>query len=707
MKQFIADNKTNIIKWLKVISTIIVFAIMLLVYPFNVISVSERGYIYESNDATIEMVKDSGYRQDISEIGRKLYGIEMVFEKVSVGENDTFSIRIYEDEEVVFERLINPGNLIADEKYYLMTNIPMDKNKTYVVEYDAHGLEGTLEMYTNVEYKYASSPNKYETTLVWGIGILLILAIWFAKKVLSVPLLRVFVFYVGGCTFVMYHFMREYLFSVLMDKKILLGVFILICSFILAAGCVNLYLIYIKKETKVERFFLFNMLSWGMVYMLTFIPYTAPDELAHFAGANMQANKIMQMEAVNEYGQAYVRLEDETGRYNIEPGADDIYVYYTHFADDTVETEYVPYTGRTMDKTHFVAYLPQSIAVIAARLLQLNNSWLLLLGRVFSLVAYTAIVYWAIKITPIGKWIFYWFSQIPIAIELAASFSYDSMSNAWAFLFVAIAIYYIIEKEKISIKDQIFIIVVALIGLPIKAIYLPFILLLLLISGQKFKRGKWEKFIFPAIGIVISIVGVVLINLLKASTFLSSSTHIENASANYVESAISLQQRSLNYAYEIPDFIRNLELYFRVTFHTIIERLDFYLSTMIGSKLGAMDVEIPYYVVFGFLILLLVIIVMFSERNKFEKWQKRGIILSASVSALMLEAIFILMTPREKFVITGIQGRYFIPIVLLLLLLVEIKNIEVKNKKTVVPVIGLNIMNMLTILYSLTVMLNR
>lgn len=707
MKQFIADNKTNIIKWLKVISTIIVFAIMLLVYPFNVISISERGYIYESNDATIEMAKDSSYRQDISEIGKKLYGIELVFEKVSVGEKDTFSIRIYEDEEVVFERLINPVNLIVDEKYYLMTNIPMDKNKTYVVEYDAHGLEGTLEMYTNVEYKYASSPNKYETTLVWGIGILLILAIWFAKKVLSIPLMRVFVCYFGVCTFVMYQFMREYLFSVLMDKKILLGVFILICFFILAAGCVNIYLIYVKKETKVERFFVFNMLLWGMVYMLTFIPYTAPDELAHFAGANMQANKIMQMEAVNEYGQAYVRLEDETGRYNIEPGAEDIYAYYTHFADDTVETEYVPYTGRTMDKTYFVAYLPQTIAVIVARLLQLNNSWLLLLGRMFSLVAYTVIVYWAIKITPIGKWIFYWFSQIPIAIELAASFSYDSMSNAWAFLFVAITMYYIIEKEKISIEDQIFIILVALIGLPIKAIYLPFILLLLLISAQKFKRGRWEKFIFPVIGIVISIVGVVLINLLKASTFLSTSTHIENTSANYVESAISLQQRPLNYAYEIPDFVRNLELYFRITFHTIIERLDFYLSTMIGSKMGAMDVEIPYYVVFGFLILLLVIIVMFGERNKFEKWQKRGIILSASVSALMLEAIFILMTSKEKFVITGIQGRYFIPIVLLLLLLVEVKNIEIKNKKIGVPVLGLNIMNMLTILYSLTVMLNR
>lgn len=707
MKQFVTVHKKNIILTGKIILSVVILWGMLLVYPFNAVSISEQGTSVGEKGDRVTLTKQESFCQNISGIGKKLYGIEMVFEKVEVKEQDTFLVRVYENENVVFERLVNTNNLVPNEIYYLMTDIPMDKNRTYIVEYTANAMQGQLVVAADIEYKYASSPNGYETLLTWGLGILALLAIWFGRMVMSNSFLKVSVCYLGGCLFVMYQFLRERLFSVLMENKILLLLYAIICLIILAAGCVNLYMLYIRKEERVERYFILNMLSWGMVYMLTFIPYTAPDELAHFAGANMQANRLMGIMVTDEKGQAYVRAEDETGRYNIEPGAEDIKAYYEHLADNTVETKYVPYTGRIMEKTHFVAYLPQSIGVITGRLLQLNNSWLLLIGRIFSLIAYTAIVYFAIRITPTGKWIFYWFSQIPIAIELAASYSYDSMSNAWVYLFLAVAMYYVVQKDIITLRDQLLIIAIAVIGLPIKAIYLPFVLLIALIGKEKFRRGRLEKIIFSFAGILTTLLSVVLINILKASAFLSSGTQIESASVSHVSDAVFMQQRPLNYVYVIPDFIRNLELYFRVTFHTLIERMDTYVGTMVGSKLGAMDVEIPYYVIYGFLFLLAVILILFRDNIALSKWQKAGMWGSVFISALMLEAIFILMTPRRKLVIMGVQGRYLLPMVFVILMTITIRNIKTEKRNSAIPILGLNSMNLLAILYSLSYMLNR
>lgn len=706
--QFIRAYKKNIILLGKLTVSVLILGFMLLVYPFHAISISERGTIIGSEGAQITLTKDESFSQDITGIGKKLYGIEMVFSRVCLTSQDSFTVRVYEDDRVVFKRIINPSNIIPEEKYYLMTEIPLQPDCIYLVEYTANSMAGELVMKEAIEYRYASVANGFEKVWTWGIGLLALGIIWLTPIVMAHPFVKICVCYLGVILFLMYQFMREMFLPIVRDNKILLLLYAGICFIILLVGAANLYLIYIKKEERVERYFLLNMLSWGMVYMLTFIPYTAPDEIAHVAGANMRANRIMGITETDEMGQAYVRAEDETPPYDRKPDREVIANYYANFADKNIDdSKYVSYTGRIMPDTYFMAYLPQAIGIVVARILHMNNSWLLMIGRLFSLFSYTAIVYLAIRITPRGKWIFYWISQLPIAIELAASYSYDSMSNAWVYLFVAMVLYYALEKTSISLKDQLAILFICLLGMPIKAIYLPLVLLLAVVPKEKFKRGRMEQVIFVCIGIATTVLSVVWINVFSANAFLSSGTQIEEAAVTYTESAISLQQRVEGYYYVIPDFIRNLELCFRVTFHTLIENADDYLARMIGSRLGTYEYWLPNYVVYGFFIILVLIFVLFKEETIVNKRQKQVMWIGALISAVMLEAIFILMSPRQEFVIIGIQGRYFLPMVLVALLSISIRNVKVEKEHLTIPVLGLSGMNLFAILYSFSYIMNK
>ena len=52
------------------------------------------------------------------------------------------------------------------------------------------------------------------------------------------------------------------------------------------------------------------ILFWGIIYSLVFIPFSAPDESAHFATAYQLSNQILGQESVNEEGLVLVREED-------------------------------------------------------------------------------------------------------------------------------------------------------------------------------------------------------------------------------------------------------------------------------------------------------------------------------------------------------------------------------------------------------------
>ena len=93
------------------------------------------------------------------------------------------------------------------------------------------------------------------------------------------------------------------------------------------------------------------------------------------------------------------------------------------------------------------AYIQQIIGICIARILRFSNVSLLLLGRLLALISYMVFGYYSIKLIPFGKRALMILMLGPTAIQAAASFSYDSMLNSCAFLFIAYTLYLAYEKK--------------------------------------------------------------------------------------------------------------------------------------------------------------------------------------------------------------------------------------------------------------------
>ncbi len=83
-------------------------------------------------------------------------------------------------------------------------------------------------------------------------------------------------------------------------------------------------------------------------------------------------------------------------------------------------------------------YLPQAFGIAFGKMLHSSPLALMYLGRIANLFIWGALVYFAIKITPIGKWFFFLLALMPMSLSEAASLSADGFTYGISFLLVAV-----------------------------------------------------------------------------------------------------------------------------------------------------------------------------------------------------------------------------------------------------------------------------
>lgn len=87
-----------------------------------------------------------------------------------------------------------------------------------------------------------------------------------------------------------------------------------------------------------------------------------------------------------------------------------------------------------------VAYAPQALSMALGRLAGLPPLALMYAGRLGNLLVWTALVWLALRLTPVGAWLFLMLALTPMSLFMAASLSYDALTNALAFLTAAMAL---------------------------------------------------------------------------------------------------------------------------------------------------------------------------------------------------------------------------------------------------------------------------
>lgn len=466
--------------------------------------------------------------------------------------------------------------------------------------------------------------------------------------------------------------------------------YVLFCVLIVL-GVVGLWALFMRKCKKLEYYFLVFGLVWGMIYILFFTPFSAPDEAAHIATAYADADKILLSQAEDENGNVFVR-EDDAELVRITELSLNTYSYYfdglKRQVSDTAKTAYEQ-SGLTIP---FVAHLPQALGVVFGWLIQANAVWTLYFGKITAFVFYLICCFFAMKWIPWGKMVLMIISLLPMSLELATSYSYDCTVNAFCFMFIAYTMKLIYEKEKVGWKDYLFLGILSVWMAPCKVVYIFVCALAFAIPKEKSGNAKW---VLPAKAAVFGISGVIL----AVQRFAQIKRLVSNPAAQAVTETAAEAATEVT-KFSVPMILGNPSGSLRMMVTTYIELGDLLLKETIGGLLGWLQVSVSWKVLCGFIVLLVVALLVSDEQpiHMSKKMRWFCIALCLIMTGGIVLSMWLACTPTDYPYILGVQGRYFIPFLPMLLMALKPKEIISKRNVNGGILIGLFVLELMTVL---------
>lgn len=330
--------------------------------------------------------------------------------------------------------------------------------------------------------------------------------------------------------------------------------------------------------------------------------------------------------------------------------------------DDMSSSQSLDYARRPrVFDTEWYQYLMPALGMTVGRLLGLNTISMYLLGRFFNLIFYIAAIAIAIHLMPIGKSALYTMSLLPMSIQLAASVSRDVFRITSAVLTVALTLYLFYNKsEEIRYKKTAIaaLIISSVSLLPLRTYVYSLIALLPLFVY--IDRKKWipVKVIRIAV-IAISLIAIIALGL-KYTLFYGPIVEEPVKPLSWITENRYTIQHFINYPLDFVYLCRN----------TFWQLSPWYTDTMIGSQLGWLNDYVPVVLVRIFGILLIISFFRRSyESETLSVKMRTAMILFSFISILMIIAgMLITWTPITYGAVEGVQGRYFLPILLPILL---------------------------------------
>lgn len=466
-----------------------------------------------------------------------------------------------------------------------------------------------------------------------------------------------------------------------LQNKMYILYFIAFSIITLTLGVLIFVLTKYKKLEIHKKFFISGLLI-GSMYLGLSPFYTGSDELAHFC-------RIYEVST----GNLITPINSEKKQGSVLPKSiDGLYVYKEYKAKYSDIDEMMKIPLNKEDTTYYgnyyptsavyspLQYIPQIIGVILGKTLNLNIYFIGLLGRIFGFVAWLLICTYSIKVLPAKKIFISLLLLTPISISFATTLSGDLMTNAMVILFISHIYNIWYNKRSLTKKDMVILTVSAIMVSICKVVYLPIVLLLFIIPKKSF--GNSKKYF--SINLIIIILAALISGLWLKETNNLVSLYYTNT---------ELQK----------DFIFNNPFqYIIICIKTFFVYFDnFIMSTTAGSIMYNTNVNI--YPIVSILFFANLIIALFGEKVS-EKVSKLGktliVFIIGSVIVLIFTALYIQYTLWQCGVghqyVEGVQARYFIPLIMLSVLLFQKRRIIFDINKVYVFSMALQLPVLLT-----------
>ncbi len=424
-----------------------------------------------------------------------------------------------------------------------------------------------------------------------------------------------------------------------------------------------------QNKMKVEKLLLIAIIFLGILFETVINPFAVPDEAAHIDTAYRISNRMLGIEDSEIKDAIYKRESDiypDSGVKRTISAENYEWIYDDWFNADGAKNMKLVFTADVTANANELFFLPVALAITVARILGMGFLPMIFLARTTNLIIAAWMIYVSVKKLPFGKSVLCVIAMLPLTLQEIASCSYDALIIAVSIVYVSYCVFAIYSKAKLRKKDILVItITVIMLGICKGGVYTP---LYLLIVWALIKRG-YIKFpekknlrivsISVVAGIVlVGIIGIIIIGKQPIDVY-------------------SLKNKFYPLAY----LIRHPLETFRILENTFYACVHQYLIQYIGIGLGYFQISTTFLVPVGY-ILLIGAAVICGERYPYivNNVNKCMFVISAFLVVLAVHAAFLLSyTIYGNEVIGGVQGRYFIPV--LWLLLISLRRGRIINQK--------------------------
>ncbi len=403
----------------------------------------------------------------------------------------------------------------------------------------------------------------------------------------------------------------------------------------------------IRKDglIKIESFFLITVLTLGFCYYILFTPWSIPDSGAHYLASYRLSNIILGFPKEQYW---YGRIED--GRfYDILWGKDnfpgmrgytDLAYNFALFCKEKAVEDF-PYHLEKMEYYSMLCYWPQMLGLTIGRIAGFSAIVCAYMARLMILIFYVLGCMNAVKTTPIGKSVFAMISLLPMSLMNSSAISYDPLCLITTLNFAAgiFALY----KNPTS-KKMLFQVMVwsFMIGATKGGGYLILLPLAVVIIDRTNIKNSLIK--------CLCIIGSGLFSVFLFDKWLTRGQEFFQFGGEWEGTMTA------GYALEHP--VR----YIQMCAITYLEKANALFFEMIGSSLAWREDTIPCYIISGLFVIVLLYAVLDEDEAVLDKKCKYSFAVIVALSILTTPAMLLSWTREGSLTIGGLQGRYYLPV---------------------------------------------
>ncbi len=435
-----------------------------------------------------------------------------------------------------------------------------------------------------------------------------------------------------------------------------------------------------------EKFFLVTALIFGITYCLLTPLFQGPDEPNHLLAISRYSNgSLTPVKENSRYGtitnsgivQALELSPDltdgKTYSYRVElPKL--LQMHLGNFRDKFFHMPGSMYTP--------FSYTQYIFTYLIGEFLNLNPYILILLLRLTGLCVWIALTFFAIKIMPKGKWLLAVYALLPMSLFVASIISADGLTNGLVFLIVAMLFNGILNPKSITKRYIIVLLLTTLfLGITKQTFFVVSILLFTLPIPSFISKKKY--YLFSSLVFIIS-----------AAISISWQFF-----TNKYNSVVPIP--GVNPGQQLKLITGHPVYYLKVLWRTYFTFYSNPIYIGLIGVLGWLDTSLPIWITFAWLVILLKSMGSWIETKKttLSKWQVVLIITVPILLIIMLTtALYLTWSPVKIGVVQGLQGRYFLPIIAILIPLLVIKRAEPSIKTRGYLMIGTLLTQIFTIL---------